>query len=228
MSLLTAAPAVDAPVAPALPVLPRVNLLPPEIAERARLQRLQAGLGAGVLVVAGAVTALYLGAAGSVTAAQQELDIATAAGADLRTESAQFSDVLDVYARAEHARGLLTAAMGQEVRYSQFLDGLSRSVPDDVWLKTVEFSQAGAGDATGEGAAAGAAIGTVTFSGVAFRHDDVAAWLEALGRQEGYADPTFTDATAGEIGQRPVVTFTSTVSLTSAALSQRWTTGTGG
>ncbi len=63
---------------------------------------------------------------------------------------------------------------------------------------------------------------------MAFRHDDVAAWLESLATQEGYADPTLADSTAGKVGDRPVVTFTSTVTLTSEALSQRWTTEGGG
>ena len=217
------AAAAAEPVPAALPALPRVNLLPPEIGERARLRRLQTGLGAGLVVVAGAVAVLHLGAAGSVTEAEQELQAANEAAAALRAESGEFSGVLGVHAEAEQAREVLRTAMGQEVRFSGLLDDLSRSVPDGVWLKTVQFSQAAPTPAAdGEQPAAGDGIGTVTFTGVALRHDDVAAWLESLASQEGYADARFADSTASTIGGRAVVTFTSSVSLTPAALSQRF------
>lgn len=199
-------------------VLPRVNLLPPEIAAQARLRRVQLALAGGLVATVGVVGVLYASATASVGDATDELATATARGAALQVEARSYADVNEVYAEAETARAMLVAAMGQEVRFSSYLDDLSKTVPEHVWLKDVTFSQvppAGAGATT-------SGIGTATFTGVGFRHDDVATWLETLAAQEGFADPYVSDATAGKIGDRRTVSFTSTVTLTTDALSGRY------
>ena len=58
--------------------------------------------------------------------------------------------------------------------------------------------------------------------GVAFSHDDVATWLEALGRLKTYANPYFSSSTEALIGARPVVNFSSTVDVTPTAQSHRY------
>jgi Tfp pilus assembly protein PilN len=230
MSVRTEAPAPDvepavplAPLTPLAPATPRVNLLPAHIAERARLRRLQAGLAGGLLLTLGVVSLLHLDATASSAEALEELQAAQGRGAALRQEAAGFTEVNGVYATAEAAQALLTQAMGEEVRFSRFLDDLSLSVPDGVWLKEVVFTQA---DAAVQGTGAG--IGTVTFSGVGTEHDDVARWLESLADQSGYADATFSSATTEVVAGRRTVTFSSTVTLTSAALSGRYSASTGG
>lgn len=206
---------------PAPLALPRVNLLPPERAEQARVRRIQLGLGGGLLATVGVVGLLYAGASASAQEAADDLASSTQAGAALQAETTEYADVAAVHARAAQATTMLSSALGQEVRYSQLLHDLSRTVPDDVWLEDVTFTQAApAVPAAGTGQPA---LGQVTFSGVAFAHDDVADWLEALAGQEGFAKPTFSGATASELGERSVVTFSSTVELTADALSGRYT-----
>src|SRR5690242_19946726 len=114
----------------ALGALPRVNLLPPEIAEGRRLRRIQLGLGGAVLGAVGVVALLYVGAVGGVSSAQSDLDAATAKHSALQAQTAKYREVTAVYARAAAAQTLLTQAMGQEVRYSQLLNDLSLSVPE--------------------------------------------------------------------------------------------------
>ena len=196
----------------------RVNLLPPEILAEARLRRVQAGLATGLVGVLGAVAALYVGAAGSVADAGSDLEAATARQADLRTETTEYAHVEGAYARTAAAREVLAQAMGQEVRYSQLLDDLSVTVPDRVWLTSVAVAQT---------AGAGGGLGTVTFTGSGTSHDDVAAWLESLRAHEALADAAFSSSTATTVGSRRTVTFTSTATLTSAALSKRHTVEAG-
>ncbi len=213
-------------VSPGLVTLPRVNLLPPEIAERVRLRRIQGGLGAGVLAAAGVVALLFVLAGNSVDAANEELTVAQAEQSRLQAESAKYADVTAVYAQAAAAQAMLTEAMGQEVRYSRFLSDLSLTVPENVWVKSLTFSQAAA-----PAAAVGIAepgIGTVTVSGVGFSHDDVAVWLESLAGQQGYVNPYFSTSTEALIGPRTVVNFESTATLTAEALSGEYTTPAGG
>lgn len=219
--------------------LPCINLLPPEIGERARFERIRRALAGGLLATVGVVAALHLSAASDLERAGAQLETAKARSVALRTESATFADVQGVYASAAQAQEMLSSAMGQEVRFSQFLDDLSLTVPEGIWLKSATFTQAapaeaaaapGAAGAPAEaaGAAGASSVGTVTFTGVGFSHDDVAAWLESLAKQKGYVDPSFTDSTTGVIGKRHTVTFTSTVTLTTDALSGRYAAPAGG
>jgi len=212
--------------------LPRVNLLPPEIAETRRFRRIQIGLGGAVLGAVGIVALLYVAAASCVSSAQTDFDTANAKHASLQTEAAKYSQVTAVYARAAAAQAMLTQAMGEEVRYSQFLNDLSLSVPENVWLKNITFAQTGAAatavPAAGANPLNAAGIGTVTFTGVGFKHDDVAVWLESLASQKGYANPYFSSSTEALLGTRKTVNFTSTVSLTPAAYSGRYTKPAGG
>lgn len=205
--------------------LPRVNLLPPEIAEARRFRRVQAGLGGAMLAAVGVVALLYAGASGAISDAQSQVDAAAARASALRAQTAQYDNVTKVYAQAAAARSLLTQAMGQEVRWSTFLNNLSLSIPDNVWVTSIAFSQAPVAPTLGQ---TQPGIGTATFSGVGFQHDDVAVWLESLAGQKGYANPYFSNSAEALVGPRKVVNFTSTVTLTNDALSGRYTSQAGG
>jgi len=208
--------------------LPRVNLLPPEIAETRRFKRIQVGLGATVVGAVGIVALLYISASSGVSGAQAKVDAAQAQTASLRAESARYSGVTDVYAQADQAQAMLSRAMGQEVRYSQLLNDLSLSIPSNVWIKNLVFTQ----DAgTGAAATTTPGIGTLTVTGVGFSHDDVAVWLESLADQNDgktYADPYFSNSTETLLGTRRTVNFTSSATLTPQALSHRYDHPVGG
>ena len=208
-----------------LPVLPRVNLLPPEIAETARFRRITYGLGGGLLCAVGVVALLFVAASSAVSEAGTEVETATAQNTALQAETARFADVQAVYGRAAAAQAMLTTAMGEEVRYSQYLNDLSLTVPENVWVKNVTFAQVPAPTVAGSTTPG---IGTVTFTGVGFKHDDVAVWLDSLAKQKGYVNPYFTTSTRALLGNRKIVNFTSTVTLTADALSGRYTTPQGG
>ena len=219
--------------------LPRVNLLPPEIAEQATLKKVQMGLGAGVLGAVGIVGLLFVSATHGVSSAQTSLDQETSRGQSLVAQKAQYANVTAVYSAAAAAQAQLSTAMGQEVRYSQLMHDLSLSIPSTVWLKSLSYTQtppaAPAGAAPAAATAAGTAaakpavatgptaIGTLTVTGIGFSHDDLALWLESLANQKNYADAFFSSSTESLMGQRKIVTFTSTTNLTSNAYSGRYT-----
>jgi Tfp pilus assembly protein PilN len=215
--------------------LPRVNLLPPEIAEKAKLRKVQVGLGSGVVAAVGVVALLFVSASHSVSTAQTSLDQAQSQATSLQTEMGKYNNVTAVYSAAAAAQAQLTTAMGQEVRYSQLLHDLSLSVPSTVWLKTLSYTQTPpvatatgtpSGTATAAGTTAGAVstapIGTVSFTGVGFDHDDLALWLESLASLKAYTAVYFSNATESLVGPRKVVNFSSTANLTPAALSGRY------
>ncbi len=212
-------------------LLPRVNLLPPEIAERRAFRRIQIGLGAAVLASVAVVGLLYVSSTQGVTSAQQELDTATAQQTTLTAQAAKFRNVTAVYAQAAAAQAQLTTALGDEVRYSQLLNDLSLSVPSNVWLRNVSYIQGASVGAPATVPVAGgvAPVGTFTVSGIGYSHDDVAAWLESIAGLKTYANPYFSTSTEALLGNtKAVVNFTTTADVTSKALSGRFTKPVGG
>jgi Tfp pilus assembly protein PilN len=209
--------------------LPRVNLLPPEIAENRRFRRLQGLMGlalVGALVLVGAG---YEWAHHGVTAARAQLAVAQQQTSALDAKLARFAYVKQTQAQVAADHILLTQAMGQQVLWSHYLTDLSLLIPDTVWLTQVQASETSAGGSTTSTAPQSSVfapgIGTLTFTGVAFSHDDVANWLVALAKQRGFANVYFSNSTETKAGSKTLVDFTSSVSLTSDALSNRYVMG---
>src|SRR3954447_11933442 len=100
-------------------------------------------------------------------------------------------------------------------------------MPDLVWLTSASATESGS---TGSAAAAtsGSAlpttcqVGSLTLNGMAFVHDDVATWLDTLGKERGFISPYFTNSTETPIGQKQFVNFSSSVSLNNKAESGRY------
>jgi Tfp pilus assembly protein PilN len=206
--------------------MPKVNLLPPEIAEERLVRRAKVGLLAGLLGCAAVVGVLYTSAHGSVGAAQSDLDQANAQKALLQNQVASLSNVSATYAQVAQREAMLTGLMGDEVQWSHYMNDLSLTVPDHVWLTNVTISQTAGAPTTSQASAPGSVfdvgIGTVTFSGVALSHDDVAVWLESLAKQKGYANPYFTNSTEAQLYGKTVYNFQSSVNVTPAAYSGRF------
>jgi Tfp pilus assembly protein PilN len=206
-----------------LATLPRVNLLPPEIAEGRKFRQIQMGLGATVVLAVGVVGLLFVSASHSVSTAQGRLDTSKQTGVKLSGDVAKYNDVTAIKGRAIAAQAMLGQAMGDEVLFSQLLNDMSLSVPDNVWITSMTYSAA-PGTTPPVGSTA-VLIGNLAVSGVAFSHDDVAVWLESLAGQKNYANPYFSNSTEAKIGSRKVVNFSSTAGVTDKALSHRYDKG---
>jgi Tfp pilus assembly protein PilN len=205
--------------------LPRVNLLPPEIVEQRRFRRVQAGLAGALVAALALVGGLYVLATADRARQAEQLRAVQAETAVLQARQAEYAEVPQVFARVAAAEAQLTQAMGQEVRWSFFLDDLSRSVPDDLWmtkmimLQTVDAAEPSVPSVN---PASLPGVGTVTFEGTAFEHVDVSAWLDMLARQSGYADPFVTKSEEDIIGDDEVVNFVTSVTVTAEALEGRY------
>jgi Tfp pilus assembly protein PilN len=214
--------------------MPRVNLLPPEIAEQARLRKVQVGLGACVVAAVGVVGLLFVSASHSQSVAQASVDQAQSQNAQLQAQTTKYRNVTAVYDAAAAAQGQLVTAMGQEVRYSQLMHDLSLSVPSTVWLKSLSYNQtppaaaAGTTGTPGTAAPTSTVLGVVSFQGVGFDHDDLALWLESVASLKSYSNTYFSNSAEALLGTRKVVNFSTTADLTPAALSGRYLKPLGG
>src|SRR3954471_24435138 len=120
-----------------LAAMPRVNLLPPEIAAAARLKRLRAMLGLAVAGIAVVVVLLFLFVSSRVGAAQDDLDAAQAIGAQRTAEKADYAEVPLVYASVDTAQQNLATAMTPEIRWSFYLNDLSLTIPRTTRLSSM-------------------------------------------------------------------------------------------
>lgn len=217
---------------------PRVNLMPPEIAEAARFRRFQLAMGGVVVAAAVVVGLLYVNAHHSVDDAQAAKQQALAQEAGLRQQVAKLQFVANAYQQVQDAKSLRSEAMGSEVRWSYYLEDLSLRIPDNVWLTTMAVTQGSASSTpsastpapTSSGTTATPSViappdevATITFSGVALSHNDVAKWLTAIAAEKGWSDPYVTSITESQIGARTVYDWQGTVDVTSSALSGRYT-----
>ena len=207
---------------------PRVNLLPPEIAEQAAVRRAKVAMLATGLAAVAVVGVMYVNATAKVSSAQDEKAKAVAAQTKLRSDLQALSTVKDVYAKVDAANKTLATAMAFEVRWSGYLHDLTLTIPENVWLSEVQAemdiaAKRGLGSTGGE-TVLDTGLGTVTFKGSAFSQDDVASWLESLAKQKGYADPYFTKA-EDRMTSRVVIDFESTTYLNDKALSNRYAKG---
>ena len=205
--------------------LPRVNLLPPEIHEAAKFRRFQLAMaGAGVAAVA-VVGGLTYMAHNDVSKAKAQVTAAQAEKTSLMKQQASLQYVADIRSQVDAKKAMLVQAMAPEIRWSYYMTDLSLRIPDHVWLTNVTASEASAQPTTSTTSSAltQPGIGSVTFAGIAFSHDDVATWLDSLAKERGFTNVYFSNSTKGQLGPRSIVTFTSSVSLSQAALSGRFT-----
>lgn len=221
-------------------LIPRVNLLPREIADAANFRRLQYKLGAAVGASVGVVGLLFLVASGQVASAQEGLDTATANTAALQQQVTALAEVPQVYGQVAAAETQLTTAMGDEVRWSFYLTDLSLTIPNDVGLTSLSVKQTRSTGAPAAGAPgrpdAGATsvlgtpgIASINFEGQAATQDDVATFLDALAKQKTFVDPYFTNSSKtddADSGQE-IVTFSATTTVTDQAKSGRYTNQAG-
>ena len=204
--------------------LPKVNLLPPEIAEGARFRSAQWVMGLALAAAVASVGALTYLAAGDVSTAQDQLTSAQATGATLQSQVAKYSQVPVVYAERATAKAQLDQAMSQEVQYSYVLNDLSLTMPAGVWLTNITITQPVDLPGSIKGAWGNPANGSVTMIGNASSLPQVAGWLQALATQKSYLDPylTSTQSTTAQGQSTAGYTFTSSVALAPQALSNRY------
>lgn len=213
--------------------MPRVNLLPPEIAEKAAARKAQGAMVVVGLAAVAVVGAMYMNANAKVSEANEAKAEAAAASTKLTAELRSLQNVRDVYAQVDAAKATLASAMSTEILWSSYLHDLTLTIPDNVWVSTLTASVEGPNTPTGSKSATARpvldpGIGVVNFTGYGFHYHDVAAWLESLARQKGYSNAYFTQAGKAKVEGSDVVVigYTSSVNLTPAALSGRYSKGT--
>jgi len=123
-------------------VLPRVNLLPEEIAEERRFRVIQGALAVAVAAALGVIGVLFLAASTAQSNAQEGLDNALAKQSELKREQARYAKVPLVYAQVQKAETQLVTAFGSEVLWSGHLLDVLDGTSDDLAVERIEIVHA--------------------------------------------------------------------------------------
>ena len=208
----------------------RVNLLPPEIGERRNVRRVQAVMVGATAATVAVVGMLYMAQVARVNDAKDDVARAEAEGVRLQGELTKLSNVRARYAKRDAAKQLLTTALDPKVTWSQYLNDVSLTIPENVWLTdfTVEQTMPGAAatDAAPQSPVFTPGIATVKINGRAFTHDDVAAWLDVLAKQKSFKNAYFSKSEVDKQSDIGIVVFDSTATVTDGALAENAKRGT--
>jgi Tfp pilus assembly protein PilN len=174
--------------------------------------------GVVVLAIAG-VGLLYMNEASKVGGARAKLTAAQAAEAKLQHDVHNYDSVTAVYSDLAFRQGQLRTAMATDVRWSEQMNDISLRIPANLWLVDAKFDSSKPG--------VDGSVGTVSFTGKAFGHTDVAAWLDALSKEKGYVDPYFSKSEKEAFdpshpSQPRLIDYDAKVTLTATALSGRY------
>lgn len=212
--------------------LPRVNLIPPEIQENRDFKRLQVGLSVLVVLAIGAVGALYWQGRASVTEAKTSLAAAQAKQRVLQNKINKLRDVTRTQEELQAAQATLAQVRSTNVYWSKTFADLSTTLPTNLWYTSLKIQENLKPGAYPTAAAAPAEVGSITFDGMGEVQrssnqsgwpvqEAVADWLDSMSKIAYFANATFTKADEDTIGDRPVVKFNSTVTVTSSALCDK-------
>ena len=218
-------------------VLPRVNLVPEAVRERAKVNRAKL-LGSVLLACAIVVTAgLWFLARSAVTSAQTRVDSATATNTALQTQVAKYSIVPQIQGQLSAAQSQLATAMASDIRFSYLLNDLSLTIPKNVAITQMQITMAGQAASGSASSSAptttltgplASGVGSITFQGTAVSINAVANWLDkALANSPAYANPFVTNVGAPSSGAQTSgpTTFSSSLILTPSAFSHRFDRG---
>ena len=197
----------------------QINLLPPEIAERRRAKEITLLIGAAGLALIALLLLVFGVQTARLAGERRHLADAKKQNAALQQQVNELQTYADLEQTVQTKQQLLVSLTQNEVRWSVILNDISLVIPTDVWLTTFTGSvQATTGGTTGQG---NVPLGTLSLSGSTFTHLDVAKWLSRLAQVREFTFPYLTLSAKSSTttpGAQQLVTFNSSVELSSAAL----------
>ena len=206
---------------------PRINLLPPEVAQQAADRTLRRQL---LLVTAGVLVLTLLGVgAAAVHATSSALTLATAQTetADLLTEQGKYVAVRQVESQVNTALAARAVGGWTEVDWKEYLQGARAVLPADVGIDAVAVDSTSPLTAYPQptGPLQNPRVATLTVTLASPGLPTVPQWLDALHTLPGVADAVAGSITAVTTGGYTVVV---TMHVNSDAFSGRFTDTTGG
>jgi len=197
----------------------RINLLPPERAEKRRARQITTTIvaaGVALIVLLGLV---YGAEIVRLQSQKHTLETQQATNASLQSQVAQLSQFQQLETQLQQRSALLTNLTQDEVRWSVVLADISLVIPSDTWLTNLTASENAAGTSQpAPGTIGSVPLGSIQLTGTTFSHLDVAKWLTRLAGVDAFTNAYLSLSSKSTIGPTQVVTFNSSVQLSDQAL----------
>ena len=199
----------------------QINLLPPEVLEKRKSEKIISRVIIGVAVLFSAVFLAFLFVFQLVDAESSKLQ-------DLQAQNTQYEQEIAKIANFENnkifvdARAqLVNGAVARKYSWSKWLNNLSLLIPNEVWLESLNISEAGAVDFAGQAVADSTArrLGQKSVAKWLVRLaelDDLSdVWLGSSTKSEGAVREPLADSSDDEDANiRDVMTFSIKATLT--------------
>lgn len=202
----------------------QVNLLPPEIKQRAKLRQRTALVILGVVAVLVLIGAYYVLETMNLSSVEDELAAQEQTNAGIQTQIAslqEFGDLQNELAQKEELRDTVFAG---EVAWSGILMDVSRVIPSDAVIDNFSGTAGSTGTedsvSVDTAAAESGIIGTLTFSGTVADLESATMWLSRQTDVKGWENP-FTTSLAETAPRSRQYTFSSTTDLTDEVITER-------
>ena len=209
------------------PMLPGVNLLPPEVHQGRAARRLRSWLFLGVAVVLAFVVVGVVWATGEVTAAEERLQLAEDENERLRAEETDYWEVPIVLAELDNAEQAENVGMWREILWEPYALEILGILPDDVSISSYNVQNPGAveGILTPRHPLETESYSSIEFHGHTYIRPDVADWIEAIESVDAF-EHAWVDfiELEGELDGLPATeySFSGSVEVNGVALSERY------
>lgn len=209
------------------------NLLPEEVTGARRTRKVRRAVLSALVAYLVLLGAWYGWATMKTSTAQDELSATQDDVQRLQRQQNNFGELLAAQAESRSIRSQLSSLLVDDIRWSEQLRALQQAEPGGVRITNVTASLTSeadkaaavtAADSQLPSAAAEKTIGTVTVAGTGQSKTAIAAYIDALGKVKGLANPMFGGATTHD----EVLQFTVRLDITAVALSGRYTAMTDG
>ncbi len=207
----------------------QVNLLPPELLARQKTRQLSTLIiGAGAVLLALLIGFWFLQGQ-KLAGVNDDIAAQTATNNQLQQQIDSLADAQTLQAEAASKQQLLSEAYAGEVSFSQILMDLSRVIPSDAYLKSLDATLAIAsttggstvGTSTTPGTPGATSFaGSFTVTGGADGFESLASWLTRLESVRGWVNPWLSGATE-TTAHSGLYDFDSGADLSSDALTAR-------
>lgn len=209
----------------AVPGLPQVNLLPPEVRAARGLKstkRLLVLVLVAVLLLCGGG---YVLSSFAERSAQDELADADAVTAELQTEAQQYAEVPQVLGEIDRVTGARAYGMAPDVEWSQYVSAVVVLLPPGTFVEAFTMTLGNpveASSAEGDPLQPADSVGRLEVVGRMTTLPDTASWMDALGQVPGFTDPRVSSALTAEDDGKTFYRVTVSVQVTPKAFSGRY------
>lgn len=206
-----------------------VNLLPPELEERARARRTTSWTITAVLFWVVLLGVLYLVKLGDLNDARDDRDEARAEVARLQTEVDRLQEYAELDRVVTARNALLTDVMSTEISWARVLNDLALTFPPSSSLLTFSGATQAAGETTGAAAPApgGESVASASFDGYSVERyaPGVERVLVKFGDVSAFFRPYVAQANNEERSDAEVTRFNGTFQLNDEAYTGRYANG---